>query len=60
MVALGQTYFAVQTRKQEIEEEMEQLIEDERRLMLRNEMKKHNSNLATPIPGVLLCKDRCC
>jgi DNA-damage-inducible protein D len=46
MVALGQTYFAVQTRKQEIEEELSGLIEDERRLMLRNEMKKHNTNLA--------------
>lgn len=47
MVALGQTYFAAQTRKQEIEEELAQQIEEERRVMLRNEMKKHNSNLAS-------------
>lgn len=43
MVALGQTYFAVQTRKQEINDE---LIEDSRRVQLREEMKKHNIDLA--------------
>lgn len=43
MVALGQTYFAVQTRKQEV---FEQASEDERRLMLREELKKHNNALA--------------
>lgn len=42
IVALGQTYFAVQTRKQEI---FEQASEDEKRLMLREELKKHNSAL---------------
>lgn len=44
IVALGQTYFAVQTRQQEI---FEQGSEDERRLMLREEMKKHNTFLAS-------------
>lgn len=43
IVALGQTYFAVQTRKQEI---FEQATEDERRVMLRDELRKHNSQLA--------------
>ncbi len=43
IVALGQTYFAIQTRKQEI---FEQSTENEKRVMLRNEMKKHNSALA--------------
>ncbi len=43
MVALGQTYFAVQTRKQEL---FEQADEDEKRLLLREEMKKHNVALA--------------
>jgi DNA-damage-inducible protein D len=43
IVALGQTYFAVQTRKQELSE---QQIEDDRRLLLRNELKKHNTQLA--------------
>lgn len=43
IVALGQTYFAVQTRKQEL---TEQAIEDERRLLLRSEMRLHNVKLA--------------
>ena len=43
IVALGQTYFAVQTRKQEISE---QEVEDKRRLLLRQEMKVHNVRLA--------------
>lgn len=43
IVALGQTYFAVQTRKQEV---FEQATEDERRIMLRDELRKHNSQLA--------------
>lgn len=48
VVALGQTYFAVQTRLQEIRqmEEYNQLAtENEKRLFLRNEMKKHNIQL---------------
>ena len=43
IVALGQTYFAVQTRKQEVSE---QDVEDNRRLLLRQEMKTHNLRLA--------------
>lgn len=43
IVALGQTYFAVQTRKQEL---TEQSVEDERRLLLREEMRLHNVKLA--------------
>jgi len=47
VVALGQTYFAVQTRKQELQEEFEQLRgEDEKRLFLRHEMTEHNKKLA--------------
>ncbi len=49
VVALGQTYFAVQTRLQEIRqmEEYNSLSnEDEKRLFLRNEMSKHNTQLA--------------
>lgn len=45
VVALGQTYFAVQTRKQELSEEFEQLSEDRKRLAIRNELKEHNKNL---------------
>jgi DNA-damage-inducible protein D len=49
VVALGQTYFAVQTRLQEIQQmESYNLLstEDEKRLFLRNEMTKHNLQLA--------------
>jgi DNA-damage-inducible protein D len=49
VVAQGQTYFAVQTRLQEIRQmdEYNQLsTEDEKRLFLRNEMKRHNMQLA--------------
>jgi len=45
LVALGQTYFAVQTRRQELADD-EALKEDKTRLLLRAEMKKHNQNLA--------------
>jgi len=49
VVALGQTYFAVQTRLQEIRQmdEYNRLsTEDEKRLFLRNELAKHNLQLA--------------
>jgi DNA-damage-inducible protein D len=49
VVALGQTYFAVQTRLQEIHQmdEYNRLsTEDEKRLFLRNEMAQHNVQLA--------------
>lgn len=49
VVALGQTYFAVQTRLQELQQldEYNKLAtEEKKRLFLRNEMKKHNIQLA--------------
>jgi DNA-damage-inducible protein D len=45
IVALGQSYFAVQTRRQEMAD-VEALKEGKTRLLLRAEMKKHNKNLA--------------
>lgn len=46
MVALGQTYFAIQTRKQELsEKEYNKLSEVEKRLYRRNQAKKGNFNL---------------
>lgn len=48
VIALAQTYFAVQTRKQEIQEQsdlMSNLSEDRKRLYLRKEMKEHNKLL---------------
>ncbi len=49
IVALGQTYFAVQTRLQEIQQmqQYQQLkSEEEKRLFLRKEMSEHNRQLA--------------
>lgn len=49
VVALGQSYFAVQTRLQEIrqmEEYNNLLSDDEKRLFLRNELRRHNIQLA--------------
>ena len=45
LVALGQSYFAVQTRRQELAD-AEALKEAQKRLLLRGEMKRHNKNLA--------------
>lgn len=45
-VALGQTYFAIQTRKQELfEKEYDELSEDEKRIYQRNLTKKGNYSL---------------
>lgn len=46
IVAVGQTYFAVKTRQQELIEEYDRLSEDQRRLAIRREMKEHNKSLA--------------
>lgn len=48
VVALGQTYFAIQTRKQEALEEQFQTLhsEEQKRLFLRREMAEHNKQLA--------------
>ena len=48
IVAQGQTYFAVQTRRQELADER---IEEERRLLLRDEMRRHNTQLADAAKG---------
>ncbi len=48
IVALGQSYFAVQTRRQELQD---QRIEEERRLLLREEMRRHNTQLADAAKG---------
>lgn len=53
IIARGQTYFAIQTRKQEIESDasFKTLSEDQKRLLLRNELKEHNKNLASAAHG---------
>lgn len=48
IVAAGQTYFAVQTRKQEVSH---LASKDEKRLLLRDEMRKHNIHLADAAKG---------
>ena len=46
VIALGQTYFAIQTRKQELsEKEYNELTEDEKRLYRRNQVRSGNYNL---------------
>ena len=46
IIALGQTYFTIQTRKQELsEKEYNEFTEDEKRLYRRNQARKGNYNL---------------
>ena len=47
VIAAGQTYFAIQTRRQELADDavFKSLREDEKRLFLRNELKEHNKHL---------------
>lgn len=56
VIANGQTYFALQTRRQELadDEQFQRLKEDEKRLFLRNELKEHNKQLveAAQLAGV--------
>jgi len=55
IVAVGQTYFAVQTRRQELGD---QEAEDQRRLLLRAEMRKHNTQLADAARGAGVVEPR--
>ena len=43
IVAQGQTYFAIQTRRQELSDGE---VEDQRRLVIRSDLRAHNSQLA--------------
>lgn len=48
VIANGQTYFAMQTRRQELADDTSfaRLSEDEKRLAIRNELAQHNTYLA--------------
>ena len=46
VIAIGQTYFAVKTRQQEIIENYDILTENQKRLAIRNEIIAHNKALA--------------
>jgi len=47
VIALGQTYFAVKTRQQEIADDIAQLSEDDKRLAIRDEVTIRNKFLAS-------------
>ena len=46
VIAVGQTYFAVKARQQELIERYDALTEDQKRLAIRSEMIAHNKSLA--------------
>jgi DNA-damage-inducible protein D len=46
VIALGQTYFAIQTRRQEVADYFNQLDEDNKRLVIRGDVKQWNQMLA--------------
>lgn len=59
VIAVGQTYFAVKTRQQEMIDHYDELTEDQKRLAIRNEMKAHNKSLAeaAQMAGVIEQRD---
>lgn len=59
VIALGQSYFAVKTRQQELMEHYARLSEDKKRISIRKEMKVHNKSLAEAAhnAGVVESKD---
>ena len=59
VIAVGQSYFAVKTRQQELIENYDELSEDQKRLAIRNEMTAHNKSLAeaAQMAGVIDPKD---
>lgn len=46
VIALGQTYFAIQTRRQEVADYFNQLDEENKRLVIRGDIKQWNQMLA--------------
>ena len=46
VIALGQTYFAIQTYRQEVADHFNELSEDNRRLVVRGDIKQWNQMLA--------------
>lgn len=59
VIALGQSYFAVKTRQQELIDNYEILTEEQKRLAIRREMIEHNKALANAAreAGVITDKD---
>lgn len=59
VIAVGQTYFAVKARQQELSDNFDNLTEEQKRLSIRNEMSNHNKSLAEAalMAGVIESKD---
>ena len=59
VIALGQTYFAIQTRRQEVADYFNQLDEDNKRLVIRGDVKQWNQMLveAAHNAGVITNKE---
>ena len=55
IVAQGQTYFAIQTRRQELSDDE---MEAQRRLAIRSELRTHNSQLADAAKGAGVTEPR--
>lgn len=46
VIAVGQTYFAIKTRQQELVENYDELTENQKRIAIQHEMAEHNKSLA--------------
>lgn len=59
VISVGQTYFAIKTRQQELIDNYDKLSEDQKRLAIRNEMISHNKSLAeaAQMAGVIEPRD---
>lgn len=59
VIALGQTYFAIQTYRQEVADRFNQLDEDSRRLVVRGDIKQWNQLLAETVrnAGVITAEE---
>lgn len=59
VIAVGQTYFAVKTRQQELIDNYDELTEEQKRIAIRGEMTAHNKSLAEAAysAGVRTSKD---
>jgi DNA-damage-inducible protein D len=55
IVAQGQTYFAIQTRRQELSDEE---LEEQRRLAIRSDLRSHNTQLADAAKGAGIVESR--
>ena len=51
VIALGQTYFAIQTRRQKVADYFNQLDEDNKRLVIRGDIKQWNQMLLEKLPN---------